>query len=540
MMTAARTDFRHGLRIGRTEFVRSVRRYARDARRLLGLVLLALVFGGYLLVSLPGIYLVGRQVRTAAAIPFLDPVAVLLPVGLLGVALVRTLERIGGAEGEDLLLTTVHPRAVVVGLLTAETARLALWFGVPIVAVAGAFALGLGAPVLVVSAGLVAVPLVCCAAVWGYALGIALLRSFRRLPTLRRASKAGGLAVLLLVVVASQFLGQYVVREGVSFRALLGAVEVGPLTAYVRLAFVGTPLARQVDPSALAVLAGCVALTPIGFVAADRQAAALWFTDGPARRSTESASATSSTGGFAPPRPFAWTKAGRIAWALLVRTARKPQRLVHLIVVVFFVGPFGGTLFGTSGDGLLVLAAGAGVVLGTYLSGAAFGLNPLGDDRPHLPVVLLTQTPPRTFLSGRVVAGLALGLPLAVVVPVAAFAAVGDPFSGVAFAVGGVAWCLAAAGLALGLGCAYPIYEEREMWGVETVAPSTLVLMTYTIVVLVGTSLGLVLLRYLLTGHLAVTGLVLAGVGLYALVAFGVPLASSRYALGRYRRHTVD
>ena len=534
----ARTDLRHGLRIGRAEFVRTVRGYARDTRRILGLALLTLVFGGYLLVSLPGIYLVGRQVRTAAATPFLDPVALLLPVGLLGVAVLRTLERIGGAEGEDLLLTTVHPRAVVVGLLVSEIARLALWFGVPIVAVAGAFALGLNAPVLVVSAGLVAVPLVCCAAVWGYALGIALLRVFRRLPTLRRASKAGGLAVLLLVVVASQFLGQYVVREGVSFRALLSAVEVEPLTAYVRLAFVGTPLARQVDPGALVVLAGCVALTPVGFVAAERQATALWFTDGPARRS--SASSASSTGGFAPPRPFAWAKAGRIAWALLVRTARKPQRLVHLIVVVFFVGPFGGTLFGTSGDGLLVLAAGAGVVLGAYLSGAAFGLNPLGDDRPHLPVVLLTRTAPRTFLSGRIVAGVALGLPLAVVVPVVAFAAVGDPFSGVTFAVGGVGWCLAAAGLALGLGCAYPIYEEREMWGVETVAPSTLVLMTYTIVVLLGTSLGLVLLWYLVTGHLAATGLLLAGVGVYALVAFGVPLLSFRYALGRYRRYTVD
>lgn len=47
---------------------------------------------------------------------------------------------------------------------------------------------------------------------------------------------------------------------------------------------------------------------------------------------------------------------------------------------------------------------------------------------------------------------------------------------------------LAAGGLAVGVGCAYPIDEERELWGTETVAPSTFVMMAYSAVVIGGTA----------------------------------------------------
>jgi len=538
-MTLAR-DVRHGLRICRAEFVRSVRGYLRDSRRVLGLVLLALFFGGSLLFTLPGVFLVGQRVRTTAAIPFLDQVAVALPVGLALVAVVRTLERIGGAEAEALLLTTVHPRAVVVGLVTAELSRLALWFGLPIAAVAGAFAFGVGAPTLLLTAGLVVVPLVCSTAVWGYAAGLGLLRVFRRLPTLRRVLKVGGVAALVGAVVGSQFVGQYLVTEGLALGRGLSVVGVSPLTAYVSLAFVGTPLAQPIDPSALGVLVVSLALTPVGVVAAERQAVALWFTDGVTRRSTESPDAGGDTGRFSPPRPYAWTKAGRVAWGFVLRAVRQPQQLVHLLVVVFFLGPFGGLLQSSSGDGLLAVVAGLGVVLGAYISGAAFGLNPLGDDRPQLPLVLLTRTDPATYLWGRVGAGLTIGLPFAVLVPVGTLAASATPRYGVAFAVAGVGWCVASALLALGLGCAYPIYEEREMWGVETVSPSMLVTMAYAAVVVFGTGIGLVVLWYFVTGHLAPTGLTLAGVTLYLLATLGVPAVSYGYATRRYRRHTLD
>ncbi|WP_380676582.1 hypothetical protein [Salinigranum sp. GCM10025319] len=536
------TDVRHGLRIASAEFRRSLRGYTRDLRRVLGIALLALLFGGTLLFALPGVYLLGQHVQTLSTIPFLGQIALLVPLGLLCIAVLRTLERIGTPASEDLLLTTVHPRAVIVGLITAETARVALWFGLPLLVVGTVFAAGLGSPTLVATAGLVLFPLVCCTAVWGYAFGLAVLRVLRRLPTLQRLLKIGGIALLVVFVVVSQFVGRYLSDEGVSIQADLSAVQFGPLTEYASLAFVGTPLAQPVDLSAVVVLGSCLVLIPLGLVASERQAVALWFTDSAGDTSTETRLSTPSdtVGHFTPPRPFSWTKAGRLAWGHLVRVARKPQQLVHLLLVVFFLGPFGSIFLRSSGDGLLASIAGVAVVLGVYISGAAFTLNPLGDDRDHLPLVLLTDTDTRTHLHGRAGAGLSIGLPLAVLVPVGALALSSSPFYGLAFAIAAVGWCIAGSFLALGLGCAYPVYEEREMWGVETVSPSALVLMTYSIVVVFGTGLGLVLLWYLLTGHIALSVFVLTGVCIYVLVTGVIPVASYLYAVRRYRRHSIE
>lgn len=536
------TDVRHGIRIARAEFRRSLRGYTRDLRRVLGIALLALLFGGALLFALPGVYLLGQHVQTLSTIPFLGQIALLVPLGLLCIAVLRTLERIGTPASKDLLLTTVHPRAVIVGLITAETARLALWFGLPVLVVGTVLAVGLGSLTLVATAGLVMLPLVCCTAVWGYAFGLAVLRVLRRLPTLQRILKIGGLVLLMVFVAGSQFVGRYLANEGVLIQAELSAVQFAPLTEYATLAFVGTPLEQPVDLSAVVVLGSCLVLIPLGLVTSERQAVALWFTDSAGARTTETrvSPPSESVGHFTPPQPFSWTKAGRLAWGHLVRVARKPQQLVHLLLVVFFLGPFGTTLLGSSGDGLLASIAGLAVVLGVYISGAAFNLNPLGDDRDHLPLVLLTDTDTATHLRGRVGAGLSIGLPLAVCISLGAFALSSSPIYGLAFAVAAVGWCVAGALFALGLGCAYPVYEEREMWGVETVSPSTLVLMTYSVVVVFGTGLGLVLLWYLLTGHIAPSVFALTGVCMYLLVTGVIPIASYLYAVRRYRQYTID
>jgi hypothetical protein len=283
---------------------------------------------------------------------------------------------------------------------------------------------------------------------------------------------------------------------------------------------------------------------------AERQATALWFTDAPTRRrssrqldETGASKTTQSVRGthFTPPRPFGQTTSGRIAWGVLVRAVRKPQELVHLLTLVFFAGPFVGTVVQTGGRGSMTpLVAGFGVVLGAYLSGAAFGLNPLGDDRPQFPLLLLTETPPRAYVDGRLAAGLAVGLPVAVVVPLLSLVFGGAPADGVAFALAGVVACLAAGLLAPGLGCLYPIYDERELWGTETVAPSMLVMMAYTFVVLSGSSIGLVVLWFALSGGLPLSPVVVAGLGGYLFVTAGVPLLSYWYALRRYRRFVFD
>jgi hypothetical protein len=538
-----RQDLRHGGRIGRAEFVRSVRRYSRDARRLLGLALALLFFGGTLLSMLPVFYLLGGRVRSVASIPYFEPAATLLPVGLVLLATLRTMERLGSADAEDLLLTTVHPRAVVVGLITAEVSRLLLWFGVPLAALVTAFALGLGSPGLLLTGGVVVLPLVCCAAVWGYAAGIGGLRVLRRLPTLRRLLKVGGVLALVGLVVLSQIAARYLVEGDVSVEALLSVLSFAPLVEYLSLAFLGTPVSAAITPGAVALLGVWVLLTPVGLVAAERQATALWFTDDPAREAAtaEQSAARGSTGGFSPPRPFASTKAGRIAWGYLVRGVRQPQEFSHLLMLVFFAGPLGGTFFtDASRDQLPLLVAGAGVLAGVYLSGATFGLNPLGDDRPQFPLVLLTETAPWTFLRGRVLAGLAVGLPFSALIPLLSVAAGTRPLQGVTFALVGTGLGLLAALFALGLGCAYPIYEERELWGTETVAPSVLVMMGYSLVVIFGTLIGLVIVWYGLAGDLSPTGLLAVGLGVYLLLTVGVPVLSYRYSCRRYRRYVLD
>ncbi|EMA06439.1 hypothetical protein [Haloferax denitrificans] len=538
-----RRDVRHGLRIGRAEFVRSVRGYASETRRVVGLLLLALVFGGNLLFSLPVVYVAGRRAQSVTEIPLFGLVATAVPVVLTLLATFRTLERIGRVEHESLVLTTVHPRAVVVGLIAAEVGRIGLWFGLPFAVVAATFTAGLGAPSLLVTAVAVVAPLACCTTVWGYAAGVAVLRGFERLPGVRRTLKVVGFVAMAGLVLVSQSFGRSLADGSLPVDTLAATLTFDPLADYLALAFVGTPLARPFSAPAVATLAAIVALTPVGLVVATRQASALWFTDhatGGDRGSAASAKADGSHGGFSTPRPLAATKGGHVAWGLLVRGVRHPQKFTHLVMLVFFLGPLGTTIVQSSADGLGPILAASGAGLGTYLAGATFGLNPIGDDRPQFPLLLLTATAPRTLVRGRVLAGAILGVPVAAALPLATVALGTPPLSAVAFALVGVFMCLAAAAFAVGLGAAYPIYEEREFWGATTVVPSTLVLMAFMFVVGPGTVIGLVATWFGVTGHLAPTPLLAAGLGLYLLLTVGVSYGSYRYAIRRYRTYTFD
>jgi hypothetical protein len=497
-----------------------------------------LFFGGGLLFGVQLVFRAGLAARSIDSIPFLGPAATVVPIGLLLFTVLRTLERIGSAEQESLLLTTVHPRAVVLGLVTAETARLAVWIGLPLAAIVVAFALGAGAPTLPLTVALVVAPLGCWVAIWGYAGGLALLRILRRIPTVHRALKIVGFAAMIALIVVSQFAGEFLVESDVALGALLDAITVPPLAAYVSLAFVGTSFASPVSPGALLVLVALLATTPIGLLVATRQASTLWFTDAPARETSTDASP--STGGAAAPAPFAWRKSGRLAWGQLVRAVRNPGELGHLIMIVFFLGPLGTTFLDSSGDTLAVLLAGTGVAIGTYLAGATFGLNPIGDDRPQFPLLLLTPTRPRTLVRGRLAAGLAVGLPVAVLLPVATMAMGTPPLHAVAFATTGVGTCLAGGLLAVGLGAAYPVYEEREFWGTETVVPSTLVMMGYVFVAVPGTVLWLIVAWYVPDGSFPPALATVVGLTVLLAVTVGPAYGSYRYACRRYRQYELD
>lgn len=99
--------------------------------------------------------------------------------------------------------------------------------------------------------------------------------------------------------------------------------------------------------------------------------------------------------------------------------------------------------------------------------------------------------------------------------------------------------CLAAAMFAVGIGSAYPIYEEREFWGTETVVPSTLVMMVYLFVVGGGTVLGLFVTWFAVTGNVVLTPVFGVLFGTYLLLTVGVSYGSYRYALRRHRRYML-
>ncbi|MFC7251567.1 hypothetical protein ACFQJ5_17275 [Halomicroarcula sp. GCM10025324] len=532
-----RRDLSHGLRIGRAEFVRSLRGYLGDTRHLIGLAFVVLFFGGSLLVALPAAYVLGQTARSVTAIPLFGPAATALPVLFLLLATLRTLERIARIESEELVLTTVHPRAVVVGLITAEVGRLLLWFGIPVGAFVTAFAFGLGSPMLLVTGGIVLLPIIVSSTVWGYACGIGALRVLRRLPGVRRVLRGLGVFVILGFVVGSQFVGRQLVEGGGAVRGFASAITFGPVVEYVALAFAGSPLAQPTSMRSIAVVVALIALIPIGLAVATKQASAFWFSETPTRSGARQVQR--SSGGFTAPRPFAWSRAGRIAWGLLVRARRHPQKLSHLVMALFFIGPLGTTVVQSSGDAIGPLISGTGVGLGTYLAGAAFGLNPLGDDRPQLPLLLLTETSPRTVTRGRLLAGLAVGLPVAVLVPLASLGLGTPPLYVLSFGLVGAGMCLTASMFAVGVGSAYPIYEEREFWGTESVVPSTLVMVAYLFVVGGGTALGLVVTWFGVTGNVSLTPVFGLGFGLYLLLTVGVSYGSYRYAVRRYRRYTV-
>lgn len=531
-------DVRHGLRIGRAEFVRSFRGYLGNTRRLVGLAIVVLFFGGSLLVGIPAAYFLGRTARSAAAIPFFAPAATALPVALVLLSMFRTLERIGNIEAEELMLLAAHPRAIVIGLITAEIGRLFLWFGFPLGGFIIAFALGVGSPLIVVSGGLIAIPLVCCAAVWGYASGIGVLRLLERLPSMRRFLKASGVLAMIGLVVASQFAGQFLVEADISIQQRLSVFTFDPLVEYIALTFIGTPIAGPISLHAGVVLAAVIVLTPIGLSVSTRQASALWFTE------TVHSDATTRTprsrGGFSPPQPFAWSKAGRIAWGILLRGRRHPQELNHLLMAVFFIAPFGTAVVQLSSDAIGPIVAVVGVGLATYFSGAAFGLNPFGDEQSQFPLLLLTETSATTMIRGRLLSGIAIGFPFAVFGPLASVFFGLTVLQAAVTTVIGSAMCLTASMFAVGLGSAYPIYEEREFWGTKTVVPSTLVMTIYVFVVGPGTILGLLATWFAVTGNLVLTPVFSVFFSFYLLLTGGVSYASYRYAIRRYRRYSIE
>jgi ABC-2 type transport system permease protein len=384
-----------------------------------------------------------------------------------------------------------------------------------------AFAVGAGSPATVLLALAAALPVVVFAATVGYLLALVGAAAGRRLPHvtgLKFGAYVGGMA---LVGLSGPLLAESVERGAVGPLERAAAI---PVADYAALALIGTP-AGVVTPAGAATALAVLALTAGGVAVAPRLAAHLWFTE--ANRTGETVAERHAE----MPRTFAATPSLRVAWRYLLLARRAPRRLVHLSVFLFLLFPLTGVVVAAP-DAIPAVASGSAVVFGTLLSGAAFGLNPLGDEGDALPALLVTGVGGRRLVRGRLLAGLAVGVPLAVLGALGLWLSLDlDPRAGAGLLVGVGPLSLAAGCVALGLGAAVPKFESEEIFGVETVHPSRIPLLLYVYGGLVAVPLGLALLA--LPPDTVDRTVHLAALAVYAVVVGALSVGGYVYAVRR-------
>lgn len=538
-------DLRDGLDIAVMEVRRSFRKYFKQPRRKFALAALVLVFGSMLLLGgVPTAYSLGQTVQIEQRFPFLPIIRQLLPVFIIVLIfsfLSRTIEQIAHIDSEDLMLTTTTPRAVVIGLLSAEIVLYIVWFGLPVLLLCGAFAVGVGTIAPLVTVPLALVPILLFSGVYGYITGIASLHISRYLPIPSQIKTIVYALLFLVAIIVPQVLIGLSFSNGIpSWLTSIGhALLVSPFAAYVDFILIGTPVASPISLDAILVLVGLLVCVPIGFTVASRLATQFWLTETAHRRGLIGGDSEAGMKPTRVARPFAWSRSGRIAWHYLRRGTRSPQQFVHLMFILPAVAPLISMLFGSSSI-IYIFVLGGSIILGAILAGAAFGLNPFGDEQTTLPLLLVTTTPPQQFVRGRIIAGLVVGLPFVVVIPflvvVISSQSVLDVF---VYVLIGIGLSLTSAAWAVGIGTAYPTYESREVWGTDSVIPSTLAMVVHEFAVAIGSLISLVFTGLALSQNSSLN-IYLGGV-VVCLVIFAVSgIGAYVYAVRRYRSHTLD
>lgn len=238
------------------------------------------------------------------------------------------------------------------------------------------------------------------------------------------------------------------------------------------------------------------------------------------------------------PQPFAWAPAGRVAWRYFLRTGRDARLLAHLtpllVITVIVIGL--GCLLGVVPP---VVVGPAGVIGAPVIAGAAYCLNPLGDERQQHSFQYTSARTARVLLRGRALAGGTLGAAWATAILVPLGVAAGDVSWTLTTVALSVLLALLAPGIALGIGTALPGLEDRKYMGIEWTYPSTMAMSGYVVCCLVVGLAGLALVEYTLDGTLPLRVAVRYW-GVY-LAVVGVPaLGGYLYAVWRYRRFSLD
>ncbi|MDZ7746898.1 MAG: hypothetical protein U5K28_10470 [Halobacteriales archaeon] len=519
------------LTIARTELRRSIRKVTGRLSQILGLGFGLFIFSAgalalsYLLIAespdLSG-FTIGAGVRSAITFQWLFVVAIITQ---------RVVTVNPRPDAGDHLLTTVRPATAVFGLVIAEVARIAAYVGLPVLFVTLALAYATGSVVTVPLVALTVVLLFTSGVVLAHVVGLAVKLAVARIPTLaRHRTVLGTLTVVLL------FGGYTVIQSSSGGTGGFGVVPVGWVADLAALALpVGTSPSHAV---------GGLAVTGVVIVAgvplASRIATAFWFGDS-VTPEIETEEATVERVGTDPlvsglgvlgRLPLGSGQSGSVARRTVLLARRAPAKLSYLILPFILAGSFIlQAAFGELTVPTAVFAPGLAVAL-PWVAGAAFTLNPLGDEGSVLPLTLTSPIAGRTYLRGLVRPGIVLGGLCLPAVPILALATDYTPADAVLMLAVGAVGILLAAAVATGIGMVFPRTNTiRVSRGREATPPTMTAMVLYT--VCIGVTVGLPIAAGIAPAVVRTVAAVLVG----GLLAFpfayvGGPLAGVADALG--------
>ncbi|MFC6903983.1 hypothetical protein [Halalkalicoccus tibetensis] len=510
----ARTELRRSSRAFRTN------RYQLIATAAFGLFFLLplLVFGSIAARELGETLAAGGTIGGFDPVPLVRAVVAVYWAVFVFFVASRAVGKTATVDEPEAVLTAVSVPTALAGTLLAEVVLVGLWLVPPVVVIVGAFALGAGSPLVILAAALALALMVASAIPIGYLVGLGIRHLLTVNETLARYKTAIGAAAFVL------YFGALAFAESL-FADLFGWIGRLPVGWLADLVLLGAPGVAPSAPRAgaavgLSVLAGGGAL-----VGAVRLADRHWFADPardsrPATRTGTGSNRSSPIGriGRVGSRPTRAT--ARVVW---LRVRRAPIRLLYAAYPLF---------------GLLIFANDLSTVL-PYLpailtlyviwaAGAAFTLNPLGDQAGALAATLTTPVSGEQFVRGHLLVATTVFAPLGLLVSVGSGYLVGLAPDRIALlAAASVLGVLAAASLASGVGTVFARFGAVRLSGShETVMPSKSAFATYSLLIgLTVAALGLLL------SELARTTVALLATGL-VLDRFSMALSSDTVLTG--------
>lgn len=470
--TALSRFLKHVYQIARTELLNR-KRSIEGSSRVFALMISGL-FGGLMgLFCVGGMFVAGRAVGDTAALNGAHAVAAGV-FGMAGlIATMRVAQGMGLPADADGLLTTVPHREAVAGYLLAETVVL-LGAPTPFVILGSvAFGIGAGSAMSILLVAFAALSLGVLGVLCGIALGTGIRVLVARSPMLARFQVVIG-AILMLVYFWVIFNGATESVMG-PFFTVVGASPIG---------WYGDLALFTVHEINFVRSLGAIGVTLVGIpgagVVCGLFAGQLWY-----QRSVapDVASGSSEMGNV----PIAGASISRpmrhVVHKTWLRARRAPIRLVYVVYPLFLLVP---ALEDIAQLSVPASLPGLLAFYGAWATGAAFTLNPIGDEEAVLPITLTTSIRGRSFVGALCLAGVVIGLPATVIATVLTGMITSPPLS--VWAFGGVVFTAAvlpitAAAIAVGAGTTFPRLEPAMITrSREGVVPSTFAFLLFSVV----------------------------------------------------------